>query len=250
MTIRVYSGFDADRIGDIILGWNDGSARSATIAADTFAHINFPALTASTYIDFATAAQTALNAVNAGNTFTYDAATMAYTWSRAGAFTITTVTNTVARRITGFSTLPSASLASHTSHVRPWYVCAGASGAQSGQSPPTRERPGHTTVRYSGRRPFGITIPDVPKFQDFTLQFETKEAVFKDYATAAVPFTFEQLVESARAYEPIAVVNTDPAETLLYMLTEEGANWDPSRVVVDWDGYFHVPFGCQRLGRA
>lgn len=247
MTCRAYFGWDHGRIGTATFAWTDGGgAHTASIATGTYAHIDFAFFT--TYTDFATAWQAALNAVSAGNTVTWSNTTMQYTWSRAGAFTIDAGTNALARQISGFSTLPSASLAVHTSHVRPYYVVACEHGGVSDADSPGVERGGHTTVRYSGRKAYSWTNADVARFQSFAVRLETKAATFREYAAGSVPWTWQHGIEHARATEPV-VFKTD-LEERVYMLTEQGANWNPDRVKRNWDGRFDVPFDAQWIGKA
>lgn len=243
MTARAYFGWDHGRLGTLTVTWNDGSARTASITAGAHAHIDF---FGSLYTDLATALQTAVNAVSPGNTITFSTTTLLYTWSRAGAFTITAGTNTLARRILGFSSLPTGSATSHSSDVRPWYVVSGAVGGVS-EVGPIHERSARAAVRYSGRKAYFVAKSDAPKFQPYSFRLEAKAAVFKDYAAASVPFTWEHGIEHASSGDAITI-KTDTEERCYY-LTEQGTQWDPRRVKQDWDGRFDVPFDAQWIGK-
>lgn len=243
MTARAYFGWDHGKLGTLTVAWTDTGPRTASITTGLYAHIDF---FGSLYTDLATALQAACNAVNPGNTIAFSTTTLLYTWSRAGAFTIDAGTNTLARRILGFNSLPTGSATSHVSQVRPWYVVSGEVGGVSDVGP-IHERVPRARVRYSGRKAYFVTNPDRPQFQPFSFRLESKAATFIDYETSAVSFSWQRAIRHASAGDAVTI-KTDTEERCYY-LTERGTQWDPARVKADWDGKFNVPFDAQYIGK-
>ena len=257
MTVRIEAGWDHDVIGTATITIDDPTDGqwSVSISTGTYSHQDLSSATgASTYTDFATALQTAMNASgDSTDTFTvsYSTSTLRYTITSNGSrnFTLKDPTATTARKvmgqILGFTSEAVAGSSSPTDAVTgdalPWYIISPAVGALSDRTDdyePSGIAIGDETEDGSH---YSIARTASPTYNDFAIMLEGQAACFKRDATNsspwAYPWTYQHFFEHVRSIEPFLIVDSDASENTVHMLRPGSANWNPDRRESDHNLY-------------
>lgn len=258
----IYAGWDLNRLGTATIGWNDGSARTASPAIATYAHLDFIAVTGSgNYGIFKTPLKTAMDAVSGTTTVNFGLTSLVYTLDQGAAWTITSTTNTLMRNILGLPAsdgdYPVSSVdmggGVHriTSTRRPYYLISIDSGSLSRAGDDIYEPDGIAEDGESGGDAYGIVVADedVPDYFDFSILMETREATRSRYATAAVPWTYEHFFKHCRNIEPFGILDSG-GDFDIYKLRADGASWRTPMHTGDYDGQNDIPFRTRHLGSA
>lgn len=249
---RIAAGWNFANTGTLTITVTDGGGTNAVnFTSGEYSHITLQDAVSyysseSRFGAFATALQTALNALPGTQvyTVTFNATTGYYTVSvNTGTFSATL--NAVARQILGFSGNWPAASTTVTGTVRPYYLLYAAYGARS----LLREYEGSGIVESQivGNRAYGIAESDMATYEDWTLEYETKAATHIRSASSTVPWTYQHFFQHCRSYVPFRA--TDDNGSSVHMLRSEGAKWDMDRATPDSDSHFHVPFKTYLLGR-
>lgn len=252
MATYYLTGWDTAAIGTfaVVVGGTVGSG-TATVAADTYAHTDLSTVMGTgEYTAFATAVQTALNAVVAGWTVSYSTTTHAYTISHATAFTLTwTGTGgTNLQRALGFIASVS-STTSATSTVRPYYVIVPAITARSQVSDVYEPDDIVKEAVSDGGSSFAISKDTTETFSDWEQQMESASATLTRSAVAAVPWTWEAFFKHCRGAYPFRLV--DGSTSTVHTLREKGAAFTGTtrrRVAVDYDDLWIIMLMTRDLG--
>ena len=257
MALTYYAGWDFERLDTMTLEitTNEPETLSVTYTSGTYAHVDMSALTGtSTYTAFITQLITTLNAeaINEGSTRTFNASTFAngvYTiTANTGTIQVTTNTSTAMRRLLGFSSLPTSAAISATSDVRPYYLINPYITARSNVTDDYEGGEISYDAEADDGNSFGISRLTAPLYHDWVQGFESKEASFKNSATAAVPFTYQHLFEHCRNVEPIWVLDSmggSGTDNMAVKLRADGSVWRPQRVTADYDGQWNIPFNTR-----
>jgi hypothetical protein len=252
MATYYLAGWDTAAIGtfSVVIGGTVGSG-TATVTASTYSHTDLSSVTGTnTYTAFATAVQTALNAVVAGWTVSYSTSTYAYTISHATAFTLTwTGTGgTNLQRALGF-TATVGSTTSATSTVRPYYVIVPAISARSQVSDVYEPDDIVKEAVSDGGSSFAISKDTTETFSDWEQQMESASATLARSAVAAVPWTWEAFFKHLRGAYPFRLV--DGSTSTVHKLREKGAAFTGTtrrRVAVDYDDLWIIMLMTRDLG--
>jgi hypothetical protein len=252
MATYYLAGWDTAAIGtfSVVIGGTVGSG-TATVTASTYSHTDLSSVTGTgTYTAFATAVQTALNAVVAGWTVSYSTSTYAYTISHATAFTLTwTGTGgTNLQRALGF-TATVGSTTSATSTVRPYYVIVPAISARSQVSDVYEPDDIVSEAVSDGGTSFAISKDTTETFSDWEQQMESASATLARSAVAAVPWTWEAFFKHCRGAYPFRLV--DGSTSTVHKLREKGAAFTGTtrrRVAVDYDDLWIIMLMTRDLG--
>ena len=191
-----------------------------------------------------TSASLAVNALT--YTVHWDVPDASYKFTATGAIDSITfapdASGDMAKKVLGFSTSPSIP----TSDVRAGYAILSEMGCKSN---PTEVYEPDSVVEGGwthGGAHFAIAALEAILFDDFDLYFESKEASFSRWATAEVPYTYQDLWEDVRGSEPFEVA--DDVDSRVYFLRPDAARFAPERAVANWDGAFHHKFKCYLAG--
>jgi hypothetical protein len=252
MATYYLAGWDTAAIGtfSVVVGGTVGSG-TATVTASTYSHTDLSSVTGTnTYTAFATAVQTALNAVVAGWTVSYSTSTYAYTISHATAFTLTwTGTGgTNLQRALGF-TATVGSTTSATSTVRPYYVIVPAISARSQVSDVYEPDDIVSEAVSDGGTSFAISKDTTETFSDWEQQMESASATLARSAVASVPWTWEAFFKHCRGAYPFRLV--DGSTSTVHKLREKGAAFTGTtrrRVAVDYDDLWIIMLMTRDLG--
>lgn len=247
---------------------DDGPLFEVTFTAGTYGHTSVSGIV-STYTDFATALQTAINAAKGGAgsyTVTYSALT-GYTISySAGNFDLTFSTTTVPQRgtnmrhILGMTDRSGAS--SYSSLLRPYFVLF---PVVPGRSEVSDDYEPESIVQESiadGGQTYEVAVTNVAKRIDWIdvgdqdipptayTSFGTGTPVHKRFDTTSVPWSYEDAYEHHRtAFDPILVVDGGTNENIVCKLRADKSSFKPKRMgSADFD-LWSVPFGVHLLGR-
>lgn len=258
---KLYAGFSAARIGDLTISVTDSSAISYTAElTGSYAHVSLTSLVPDGgYAAFAASLEAALEsaAATAGSaitwTVTYSTSSMAYTIGQFGgaSFSVTGMSAAMAQ-VLGESLSPSPFPVTGTSYqpsdFRPWYVIDPRINAHS-ESSGDYEASG---MAWDGEADdgsaYGISVEAMPLYYDWTQMFETQAATFSHYASSAVPWTYQHLIQHARNIEPVYWAG-DYSDSVCVQLRAESARFAPRRVTSDYDGEFNIRFLTRVLGR-
>lgn len=259
MTLIAYSGWDFARIGSFSIAYTQGAPFTATVTTGSYNHIDLQSVMGSgSYDDFATQLKTAMDTAGGGTwTVTWSTTTLTYTISNASAFTIDAGTNTVAKNVLGFNSLPTASATSRQSQIRPYYVLAAQQGAlayTTFSTVPLKSRvtddyevAGVTSTRIADDgTAYSLSRSTGHKQHDFSVRMEAKDIVYTREALTSFPFTWQRLFEHARGTEPITVVES---ETTVHKLLGDGASFAPEREMAEYDELWAIPFRTLMVGR-
>lgn len=252
MATYYLAGWDTAAIGTfaVVVGGTVGSG-TATVAASTYAHTDLSAVMgASKYTAFATAVQTALNAVVAGWTVSYSTTTHAYTISHATAFTLTWTGDAGKnlQRALGFAATVG-STTSATSTVRPYYVIVPAITARSQVSDVYEPDDVVKEAVSDGGSSFAISKDTTETLSDWEQQMESASATLARSAVAAVPWTWEAFFKHCRGAYPFRLV--DGSTSTVHTLREKGAVFSGTtrrRVAVDYDDLWIIMLMTRDLG--
>lgn len=252
MATYYLAGWDTAAIGtfSVVIGGTVGSG-TATVTASTYSHTDLSSVTGTgTYTAFATAVQTALNAVVAGWTVSYSTSTHAYTISHATAFTLTwTGTGgTNLQRALGF-TATVGSTTSATSTARPYYVIVPAISARSQVSDVYEPDDIVREAVSDGGTSFAIAKATTETLSDWEQQMESASATLARSAVAAVPWTWEAFFKHLRGAYPFRLV--DGSTSTVHTLREKGAAFTGTtrrRVAVDYDDLWIIMLMTRDLG--
>jgi len=210
----------------------------------------------------------AIIAIAAGLTITWSPTTGLYTLSNAGAFTVTWngLLGAQIRDALGFAGADTGSATSHTSTVRPDYLIisrlAGQTAVHDSYEPGGR-------INYSESddgTSYSTRPSTIPTYQDWTQPFESKlgptnaefaadnaasgAALRRVDAVTGVSWTWEDFIKHCRAELPFALLDrsvTANGEGALYKMRGSKANFDPTRFIRDFDGYWSILFETKRL---
>lgn len=260
---KIYAGWSFGSIGEATLGWTDNTGSyEVDFSTGTYAHVDLQSFTGTgNYDDFATALKAAMEALS-GRTFTisYSTSSMAYTIDPdAGNITLAAspapaqdAAYANMARILGFNSLPTVAAGSISSQIVPYYVIDTEVDGQSAVSD-DYEPDG---IAFDGEMDdgtsTGLSRTSAPTYFDWTQAMEPKASVFTRSATAAAPWTYQDLWQHARNVEPIYYApDTAPSPTTAacFKLRADGASWKPQRVTADYDGQWNIPFRCRLVGR-
>jgi hypothetical protein len=276
------AGFDTARIGSLALHYDDGDDTGVvTLAAGTYAHRNLSSVMgAGNYTDLRTAVYDALTAfaINNGPPLVFfDIATQRYRFQLQDAtevidFRRATIGSAAGNRLAaalGFN-YQNASAAggsasdpydivlnhdpapvggsSYVSNVTPTYYLALARDGVSGYTRPY-ETSGQTKRGVSSKgNAYSIEPHTYEKRAKFRIRFMELASVFADDAALSAPWTYEHLVQHARAREPLLL--SYPAEDLVYKLVNADFDQDArSPVWNDYHGKWDLSVEAQVLGR-
>ena len=253
MTVRIEAGWDHAVIGTATISIDDpiDGTWSVSISTGTYSHQDLSSATgASTYTDFATALEDAMNASpSTSDTYSvsYNTSTLRYTISSSGSrnFTVNNPTTTTARKvmgqIIGLTSQTTASSGSLTGDILPWYVISPSVGALSDRTDdyePSGIAIGDETEDGSH---YSIARTASPTYNDFAIMLEGQAACFKRDATNsspwAYPWTYQHFFEHVRSIEPFLIVDSDASENTVHMLRPGSANWNPDRRESDHNLY-------------
>ena len=255
MTLRIHAGWDFAQIGSGIFGFDDSGAGAViTYATGTYCHIGINSVMGGTsYDDFATQLQTALNAhagLDGTWTVAFSTSTLKYSITCDENATITASTNALACQILG---IPIASLpisltanVAYVSDYQVYYSLMGAQGCRSNDSGIYEPRDVAVDAEDDAGSHYGIAITTAPQYLDFVVPMEAKAATYTRSAVTAVPWTYEHFWKHCRVSEPFAVV--DDADSLVLYLRASGASFVPRRQVADWDGAWNLNFATRYKG--
>lgn len=252
MATYYLAGWDTAAIGTfaVVVGGTVGSG-TATVAADTYAHTDLSAVMGTgEYTAFATAVQTALNAVVAGWTVSYSTTTHEYTIANATAFTLTWTGDAGKnlQRALGFAATVG-STTSATSTVRPYYVIVPAITARSQVSDVYEPDDIVKEAVSDGGSTFAISKDTTETLSDWEQQMESRTATLARAAVAAVPWTWEAFFKHLRGAYPFRLV--DGSTSTVHTLREKGAAFTGTtrrRVAVDYDDLWIIMLMTRDLG--
>jgi len=252
MSLLYVTGFNtADEGGAFTVAVTGPGTGTATVTAGKYAHLSLASVVPG-YAAFATAVQSALNAVVSGFTVTWSSTTGLYTISHASSFTLTWTGagGTRLRRALGFSATVS-SVTTATSDVRPYYLVISQIGARSSFSDVYEPDGIVEEAVADGGLAYGVAKDTTELHCDWTQSMETVQASFTRRATSAVPWTWQDFFRHCRMTNPFAVVG-DLTPTPVYRLRADGAAFNGrvrQRVTADWDDLWNVMFMTRELGR-
>lgn len=243
MTHRLESGWNVAKLGTFTLSvtGNLGTS-SVSIATGTYCHTDLsPVLGSGNYDDFAGALQAALTASGATTfafTVTWSSATLTYTIACTNAFTLTFPNTSAGNRmadVLGFARNTTTGSATSTSSTRrPYYVIDGIMGARSNWTRPYESDDVSSQAESEDGSTFTTARSVAPLYEDWTVPFEERAAVYEAHATSAVPWTWEHFFKHSRGIEPFGIFDDD-GNTVHVLRGGRGASFRPSRVQADWD---------------
>ncbi len=254
MAAYLHAGFDIERIGVFSVPVTDADgSRTATVDASTYCHTDISSVE-SGYGDFATAVAAALNAGATGTPWGVawtlaDHYTLTYSGTATLAFS-SAATNHLAHAL-GFNTGVDYGFTSgfptQTSPIVPYYHLGLSRDGVTSYSRPY-EKPGQLKRQMSTKgNAYSIGPRTYEKHLDFRIAFQTLASVHALEAAAAAPWTYEDLLEHARAWEPI-LLHTDTIDDV-YKNREPEFTREARKPV--WDNYhakWHLEVRGQYLG--
>lgn len=216
MSANFYAGIDCALVGSIVFKITEtgGGGASATITlADRYFHQHEvdALVTGDAWLSLAIEINNALGAagLNASYSATYIASTGLWTITASGggvtSFAIGSL-STTALRVLGLAGPVSGAL-SYTSSFRSWYEIVGTEGGIS-EWTALYEVPGDIQtdlIAYDGSYVEGLAVPGVIKGWDLEVPWEPKEAVWSEWATAGVPWTWADWFPMMRTGVPFIV---------------------------------------------
>lgn len=185
-----------------------------------------------------------------GYTVTWSRAAQTYTISATAentALSFTTVAGALTaaggthmRRILGFSG-NSASAASHTGTIRPYYSVVPAAALLSRVTRPHAQRGLISGMVTANGAHYAVAPTTLARIAEATCMFESAAgtlagagtAVFTTDATATVPWSWEHFFNHVSATEPFRV--DDGTHDWVLTLQPDAAHFDPQRHAPDWD---------------
>lgn len=254
MAAYLHAGFDTDRIGVFSVPVTDADgSRTATVTASTYCHTDISSA-ATGYSDFATAVATALNAGATGTPWGV-AWTLAdhYTLTYSGTATLSfsSAANDNMAHALGFNTGVNYGFTSgfptQTSPLTPYYHLDLSRDGVSDYSRPY-EKAGQLKRQMStAGNAYSLGPATYEKHVDFQIGFQSLATVFAAEATSTVPWTYEDLLEHARAWEPILLHTTTIDD--VFKMREAEFSEDARKPV--WSNYhskWHLKVRGQFLG--
>lgn len=257
---HLLTGFDVARIGalDVMVTDSGGVPTSMRYVAGTYAHVDLSGVMgASAYLEWATKFEDDLNAqatLDGTYTVTWAAAT-GYTISATGGGNVTLdfsgvttpAEGTRMRQLLGMSGDRSGA-ASYSSQVTPYYYLALSRSAPAGYSRPFKPS-GQTKrgVSVNGNA-YSVRPTTRERRVKMQLRFQSLATVFADEASASVPWTYEDLLDHAGAWEPVLLdydAATDPVFTIVDPEFSEEAR---KPVWNDYHGKWDLSLEGQYLG--
>lgn len=258
MSLVYFPGWNFASIGTFSLEFtvNDGTF-TAEITSGKYAHSTMATVMGSDYTAFSSALQTAMNATASARTFTVALSTASFGYQYtitpdAGTIVITNSTNTVAKNVLGFNSLPTGAAASISSQICPYYVIVPSVAARTSVSDDYEPGDLAYDAEADDGSSYGISRTSAPTYHDWKQCFESKAKTFIRSASTSVPWTYQHMFRHCRNVEPILVTDADGGATsddMVVKLRAEGAVWHPERNEADYDGEWHVPFMTRVLGR-
>lgn len=258
MSLQLKTGWDFAAIGQCDLKVRD-SAGSGTVSftSGLYCHDDLQSVLGSgNYDDFSTILASQLNALSSpAGTFTVSwSDTTYYTISYSGGtgnlvliFTTPGAAGTRMRQVLGF-TGNSAAAASHTSNATPYYCFDCTQGAPGLATDDYEPEDVAKEGELDDGTHFGVARTSSPKYNDFTIQFETREKTYKRDASSTVPWTLEHLFEHCRNVEPIKVDDGGTDDRVVF-LRAEGASFKPVPIYDDYLALLNIRMLTRVYGR-
>lgn len=259
MALYLHAGLNVAEIGTIsvVIGGTVGSG-TASITTGTYCHTDIATVTGTgTYTSFASAVQSALNAVVSGWTVSFNTTTQRYTISHATAFTLTW-TGTAGdklRRMLGFEDTV-ASTTSAVGTLLPWFAMVPTISGRSQFSDvyePTEiveEAVADDDTPYAVSKERGtdaFEFSDQIMWSDWTQSMEPIESTLISRATTS--WTWERCFKHCRGEHPFLVV--DGSSSTVHKFRADGASFSErtrERVAADYDGLWNIKFVTRQLG--
>ena len=235
---------DEDATGDQAITLSSGSYfHGATGAAATGPH---PA-GVTNITDLRTYIYSAWDGFTAGTvTVTFDRTAGTWTLAASGLSTLDITLNTVAQQVLGMAASLTGAL-SYTSTVTLYYWIGTAMGCASKDSQPYEgENDIAKDTRSHDGSTHGIAKDGAPIWRDWTHPLEPSAALWKIYAVAATPWTWEHFFGYARNVHPFALY--DGTTTRFYKNRAEGASFKPLLRSTDYYGSADIAIRATYLG--
>jgi hypothetical protein len=249
MSLYVISGFSTSGSAQSMTATIAGNVM--TIADGTYAFAAFTSLTGTgTYTAFAAAVKAAADTAGGGPyTVTWSSSTYAFTISRAGVFTLafSSAADLRLRAALGFAANLSGAN-TYTSTVRPYYVIVPATDARTLVSDVFEPEDMVDDAEADDGTPYGVSPNTTTNLRaDWVHGLESYEATFSRAAAAAVPWTWQHMIQHCRAQHPFGVYETGLSSTL-HRFTKAGASFRPERNATDDNTYWNVPMYTRDRG--
>jgi hypothetical protein len=265
-----YSGFDFERIGTASVQFTDsGGSWTMTFSSGQYMHINASAV--SDYNPFVTAVISAITAAVRPVTYavSFNQTTMQYSFDVTSgssnlAMTFVGASGTIMRHILGYSGDVGTTAAAIVSDVRPYYAIRSLSQGVSAFSDEYEPDDGVEDEEADDGTPYSISRYAMPVYCDWEQHFEEKTApatavsggvatpgagVFTHSASAAQPFTWQDMVKHLRGSDAFALYNLTTGAMLVCKLRQESATFHPARAMSEYDVLWNIPFKTRLLGR-
>jgi len=235
---------------------DDGAAHLITFSTGTYCHIDLQSvLGTGAYDDFATALQTAINAVVDGsNTYAVTFVTSptpgylieADTVNFSLAFSGDAGTNM--RRILGLSGNQSGA-SEYSSDVTAYYYLALARDGYSDFSRPFETAGQTKRVVSSNASAYSVGPQTYEERLKLKMRFNALASVFEDQAVTAAPWTYEALRKHVRCHQPVVFRTTTPAANLVCkFVTGEFDEGSRKSVFRDYHAKWDLEVEAQYLG--
>lgn len=256
---RYGAAWDFTTIGTMTVSFTDaGGTFAVSVASGKYAHDDATSVSAmSTYNAFSGPFQTAVNAAKLGGspsyTVTWSGTNLTYTITPASgttALTFSGAAGTRAKHVLGFTGNVSAT-ASAVSTCRPYYVIRPNIMGRSNPSGLYFDQYASEAVADDGSA-FLIarTTPDY--HEDWEQLAETEARIYSDYATTAIPWTWQHFFLHCGSGLPFYLVDDSfsPVRQNVYMLTADGARMRPMALSGDpnYRAFLNIALRTHSLG--
>ena len=258
MTLRFDAGFDVFAFGALRI--SDG-AMAIDITTGTFCHLNLESLyEVGVYSDFASQVNAALFAAGVTATVSYLS-----TGLSAGRYRITAGASSLnitagvdeagaehARmgQVLGFSTSPGviSAGASVTGDITPYFSIETEMGGKTDAS--DRYEGGKSeAMEAEDGTPYGVSSTSAPVYNDWTVAFEPRAAVFAASADSSAPWTWEHFYQHCRVVHPFAVTDDFGEGVGVHQLMPNSDRLKPKRVNANWRARHDLAFKTREIGR-